>query len=275
MINNKAIVADDRIDDSISLKSSDKPVRVYVDGIYDLFHFGHARSLEQAKRLFPNTFLLVGVCNDELTHKMKGKTVMTDKERYESVRHCKWADEVVEDAPWVVNQEFLDKHNIDYVAHGEDMCYDENGNDVYAFVKDKGHFRTIKRTDGISTSDIIIRIVKDYDSYVKRNLKRGFKAEDMNVGYLKAKRFEMEAKVTDAVDKISQWHPIKGWINGFGETWDRLVHNFNESGSNSSSSSPTSSTVTSPKSAHQIDDDDDDGNNSSGDESVEKKSRTK
>ncbi|CAH8380853.1 unnamed protein product [Eruca vesicaria subsp. sativa] len=167
---------------------TDRPVRVYADGIYDLFHFGHARSLEQAKKSFPNTYLLVGCCNDETTHKYKGRTVMTAEERYESLRHCKWVDEVIPDAPWVINQEFLDKHRIDYVAHDSLPYADTSGagKDVYEFVKKVGRFKETMRTEGISTSDIIMRIVKDYNQYVMRNLDRGYSREDLGVSFVKA-----------------------------------------------------------------------------------------
>lgn len=35
----------------------------------------------------------------------------------EITQEIMWVDEVIPDAPWVVTLEFLDKHQIDFVAH--------------------------------------------------------------------------------------------------------------------------------------------------------------
>lgn len=322
-------------------------------------------------RRFPNTHLLVGCCSDELTHKYKGKTVMTQEERYESLRHCKcgppaapcpagrpragasgrlprrwrvlcgpcgcvlewqqvppqtwaatsgagcccrpaaarrrlrqsarrtragvrcegtlaaacraavrawrgrrrWVDEVVEDAPWVVDEAFLDAHAIDYVAH-DALPYSDatgQGNDVYetvrpapapatwselcctarpgralvstrhvaarsllsassreqawrhgarepaalraaarqparseqqgaprraagksypgaAQVKRLGKFRETQRTEGISTSDVILRVIRNYNDYVLRNLARGYTRKELGLSLVRVRR---------------------------------------------------------------------------------------
>ncbi|CAG8514010.1 12267_t:CDS:2 [Acaulospora colombiana] len=189
---------------------TDRPVRIYCDGIYDLFHFGHARSLEQAKKSFPNVYLLVGVCSDEITNQKKGKTVMNEEERVESVRHCRWVDEVIPNAPWVVDQEFLDKHQIDYVAHDDIPYSSDDCADVYEFAKKEGKFLPTQRTEGISTSDIITRIVRDYDQYVRRNLERGVSPKDLNLGFLKEKEFHVKKSISEIRSSIHKnWSGTK------------------------------------------------------------------
>jgi len=55
------------------------------------------------------------VTNDEITHKLKGQTVMSEEERYECVRHCRYVDEVLTDCPWLITPEFLEKHRVSYL----------------------------------------------------------------------------------------------------------------------------------------------------------------
>ena len=56
-----------------------------------------------------------------------------------------------------------------------------------AQVKKQGKFRETQRTDGVSTSDIILRIVKNYNMYVLRNLARGYSRKDLGVSYARVR----------------------------------------------------------------------------------------
>ena len=156
---------------------------VYADGCYDMFHLGHARQLEQIKSIYPKTKLVVGVCSDSDIMKYKGHMIMNEKERVETVKHCRWVDDLIFPAPWCPTLEFMDSHGIDFIAH-DNIAYDVPGiSDVYEPMKKVGRFIPTLRTEGISTSDLLTRILKDREGYYERNLKKGISRKQMNINY--------------------------------------------------------------------------------------------
>uniref|UniRef100_A0A453RWT8 Uncharacterized protein n=1 Tax=Aegilops tauschii subsp. strangulata TaxID=200361 RepID=A0A453RWT8_AEGTS len=77
-------------------------------------------------------------------------------------------------------------------------------NDDYEFVKSIGRFKETKRTDGISTSDIIKRILKDYNQYIMWNITRGYTRKDLGVSYVKEKQFRVNMGITKLKEKVKE-----------------------------------------------------------------------
>ncbi|KAI5172690.1 choline-phosphate cytidylyltransferase [Nematocida sp. LUAm3] len=193
-----------------------KKLRVYSDGVFDMFHIGHMKMLEQVRKRFPEAVLIVGVSSDRDTLENKGLAVMCMKERAESLKHCKWVDEVVEDAPWIITKDFLDEHKIDYVAHDSDPYPSKGSEDVYHFVKELGIFVPTQRTEGISTSDLITRILRSYDHFVRRNLRKGISGEELNLSAFTEKRIRISTTMEENFVKIREK------FKDFSEIWDKV-----------------------------------------------------
>jgi ethanolamine-phosphate cytidylyltransferase len=141
----------------MSSESVKKPIRVWVDGCFDLMHWGHANLCRQAKAL--GDVLVVGVHSDADVRLNKGPPVMNEAERYAAVRAVKWVDEVVEAAPYYTDVELCKRHNIDYIVHGDDVSVGADGTDTYAAAKAAGMFRTVPRTIGVSSTDLVGRML--------------------------------------------------------------------------------------------------------------------
>ncbi|KAH7288475.1 hypothetical protein KP509_31G027600 [Ceratopteris richardii] len=79
------------------------------------------------------------------------------------VRGVKWVDEVIPDAPYAINESFMKKlfteYGIDYIIHGDDPCLLPDGSDAYELAKKAGRYKQIKRTEGVSSTDIVGRML--------------------------------------------------------------------------------------------------------------------
>jgi len=142
-------------------------VKVWVDGCFDMCHFGHANALRQAKQL--GSKLVVGVHSDEEISKHKGPPVYNEQERYQMVRSIKWVDEVVEGAPYVTHLETMDAYNCDFCAHGDDITIMADGGDPYYKVKAAKRYKEFRRTQGISTTDLVGRMLLVTKMHHERN----------------------------------------------------------------------------------------------------------
>lgn len=145
---------------SVFAEETARPVRVYVDIVGDLFHAGHVAFLKKAKSF--GDYLIVGVLADDTVEEYKREPILTLEDRVKVVEACRYVDQVIVAPPLRLTEEMIRDLQIDYVVHGDDFN-PALLEDQYGVSLKLGIFRTVPYTPGISTTQIIDRIVNRYE----------------------------------------------------------------------------------------------------------------
>lgn len=122
------------------------PKRIMVDMSATLIHHGHIRLLKVAKAL--GTVIVALTTDDEIRTKKGYTPELNYAERSEILEAIKYVDEVVP-CNWLIEESFLDMHNIDLLVHGHD-----NSNQISS-----SRLLVLPRTEGVSSSDLRQRVV--------------------------------------------------------------------------------------------------------------------
>jgi cytidyltransferase-like protein len=137
-----------------------RTLRVYVDGVFDVLTVGHAHQLRQAKLSFPSVHLIVGVLSDEHCRAHNTTPHFSHLERCELMRHCRWVDEVLPDAPWTVNDRFIIDKRIDYLALEEGSSvnpeFDMERLKGYDVAKRLGRVLPTRMTAGLTAAPLLV-----------------------------------------------------------------------------------------------------------------------
>lgn len=95
-----------------------------------------------------------------------------------AVEACRWATRAVPHAPYVTSLPWISHYGCWFVVHGDDITSDSSGQDCYRFVKQAGRFKVVKRTPGISTTDLVGRMLLCTKNHFIHSLERVLAGEE-------------------------------------------------------------------------------------------------
>lgn len=139
--------------------------RVYIDGIFDLFHRGHLESFIKTKNCLKDedVIVVVGVVSDKDAEGYKRLPIIKEEDRVAIIKSLSIVDQVIFPAPLIITEKFINDNNIDMIVHGfvndEDF---QKQKDFFDIPIKLNKFKTIDYYTEISTSEIIKNIKENY-----------------------------------------------------------------------------------------------------------------
>jgi len=131
---------------------------VFTSIVGDLFHIGHLKLLERAASFGEK--LYVGVIDDETVYAYKGRRpIFPLRERLRIVKALKFVEDVLIQNTRDGSENILKLGKVDYVVRGDDAILEKEKKLIESM---GGQYILLKRTPGISTTEIINKIAVKY-----------------------------------------------------------------------------------------------------------------
>jgi len=131
-------------------------IRVYCDGIFDLFHAGHLKHLQQIHDYFSEPIhLIVGVISDDVATDYKRKPVICESDRLRIIDACVYTSSCFITNMLTITEQFMNAHCIDFVVHALTEKDKQIQSTFFEIPRQLNKFIELDYNTGISTTQII------------------------------------------------------------------------------------------------------------------------
>ena len=136
-------------------------VKVYLDGIFDLFHRGHLEAIKKCLNFGDE--VIIGIISDKDATNYKRKPIINEEDRCEIIKNIKCVKNIIFPAPLIITKKFIIDNKIDFIVHGfaNEKDY-EKQIEFFKIPNEMGIFRKFKYYTKTSTTEIISNIKTNY-----------------------------------------------------------------------------------------------------------------
>ena len=131
--------------------------RVITYGTYDLLHYGHIELLRRAREM--GDYLIVALSTDEFNRIKHKKSYYNFEQRKMMLESIRYVDLVIPEDGWGQKEKDVDRYEVDTFVMGHDW------EGEFDFLKDNCDVIYLKRTEGISTTQIKRELYGDDATY--------------------------------------------------------------------------------------------------------------
>ena len=137
-------------------------MKIFCDGVWDLFHNGHVKHFKKIKELYDDVYLLVGVMSDEDSTEYKRKPYYNEKDRIKFIESCRYVDKVI--IYESLTEDFINNNKIDLVVHASVDNNDFKKQEKYFDIPTKmNKMKWIEYNNDISTT-LLLKELDDKSS---------------------------------------------------------------------------------------------------------------